>query len=133
MGRTQAVYYRDRNRHEPVRAYVDALAPAPRESLRAQIAILTGLPPADPPPPFPITSQVAHGLRELRCHHGRDLHRILHRRSDNLIVLLHAFAKRSQRVPAREIAIAEARWLDLRTRIDAAPRPGPRPIGGDAP
>lgn len=132
MGRTQAVYYRDRDRHEPVRAYVSALAPAPHESLRAQIAIQTGLPAAEPPP-FPITSQVARGLRELRCHHGSALHRILYRRSDNLIVLLHAFAKRSRRVPAREIAIAEARWLDLRMRIDADPRHGPRPIGGDAP
>ncbi len=133
MGRTQAVYYRDRRRREPVRAYVAALAPAAGESVRDQITILTGLAASAPPPPFPVTSQVGEGLRELRCHHGRDLHRILYRRSGNLIVLLHAFAKRSRRVPTREIAIAEARWLDLRLRLEADPRSGPRPIGRDAP
>lgn len=43
--------------------------------------------------PFPHSSQVDGELRELRCHFGSDHYRVLYRRSERLIVLLHVFAK----------------------------------------
>lgn len=46
--------------------------------------------------PFPHSSQVEGELRELRCHYGRTHYRVLYRRSDRLLILLHAFAKRTK-------------------------------------
>ena len=39
--------------------------------------------------------QVDGQLRELRCHYGRDLYRILYQRSGNLFILPHAIEKRT--------------------------------------
>lgn len=133
MGRTQAVYYRDRERGEPVLAFLERQPAAARAALDTLIGVVSGLDAGAPPPPYPVTSQVSGELRELRGRHGRTRYRILYRRTGNLIVLLHAFEKRTPRIPAREIAIAEARWLDLRSRMEAGARRSSRPIGGDAP
>lgn len=61
----------------------------------------------DPPLPFPHSSQVDGQLRELRCHYGRDLYRILYQRSGNLFVLLHALEKRTGTLPQTDIDIAK--------------------------
>lgn len=132
MGRTQAVYYRDRDRREPVREALLALPEAHRTALLRQIDHLNGIDPTDPPPAFPVTSHVGDGLRELRCHAGRHAYRLLYRRSGNLIVLLNLFAKAERAIPPAEIRLAERRWSDLRRRMGPGPR-GPRPLGGDAP
>jgi phage-related protein len=133
VARTQAVFYRDRNGGEPADAFIETLP------VRAQVAIdnmidrLNDLDPAAPPLAYPHSSQIAGELRELRCHYGRDLYRILYRCSDNLFVLLHAFAKRGRAVPSAEIRIAQQRWDDFQQRITADPRQPPRPLGHDAP
>jgi len=72
--------------------------------------------------PFPHSSQVDGELRELRCHYGRDLYRVLYRRSGTLIVLLHIFAKRTKKIPAADIKLAKKRFDDFkagwtRTRV----------------
>jgi phage-related protein len=69
----------------------------------------------------------------LRCHYGRDLYRVLYRRSEQLVILLHIFAKRSARIDPREIRIAHERWEDFKARMDAQPRTPPRAAGHDAP
>jgi hypothetical protein len=46
--------------------------------------IFVGLLPKEPPLAFPATSQVDGELRELRCHYGPVLYRVLYRRSKNL-------------------------------------------------
>jgi len=43
--------------------------------------------------------QLEGELRELRCHYGSELYRVLDRRSGNLFVLLHIFRKDSGKVP----------------------------------
>jgi DNA-binding transcriptional regulator YiaG len=83
--------------------------------------------------PFPHSSQVEGELRELRCHYGRDLYRILYRRSERLVVLLHIFPKRSARVGQSDIRVAQERWEDYRARMDAPQRVPPRAVGHDAP
>jgi phage-related protein len=132
MGRTQAVYYRDRYRRQPVREALLALPDAHRTAILRQIVNLNGHDAANPPPAFPATSHVSGGLRELRCHAGRHAYRLLYRRSGNLIVLLHVFPKAERAIPPAEIRIAERRWADLRDRMEPGRR-GPRPLGGDAP
>jgi len=129
----QAVYYRAPDGTEPVNDFVDALAIRCQVILDNQIALLNLLTVTDPPLAFPHSSQVRGDLRELRCHCGRDLYRVLYRRSRNLFVLLHVFRKGTRAIPPEEIRIADARWDDFRARMEARPRTPPRAAGHDAP
>ena len=95
--------------------------------------MLNRLDPHDPPLPFPFSSQVEGPLRELRCHYGRTLYRILYQRSGNLFILLHALGKRSARLPAADKVLAQERWNDFKARMDATERLPSRPAGHDAP
>jgi phage-related protein len=128
-----AVYYRDREGREPVREYLKALSPEVREEVMATVLMLNRLGPDDPPLPFPFSSQVEGPLRELRCHYGRALYRILYQRSGSLFILLHALSKRAARLPAADKALAQERWNDFKARMDATERLPPRPAGHDAP
>jgi|SRR5712692_3880124 len=129
----QAVYYRAPDGSEPVSDFLDALPPRCQVALDNQIDRLNTLAPDDPPPPFPHSSQVDGELRELRCHYGRDLYRILYRRSENLFVLLHIIHKTTATIPEGEKEIARQRWEDFKDRMDAPHRRPPRAAGHDAP
>jgi phage-related protein len=131
--RFQAVYYRTKDGVEPVRDFIESRDPKLRVTLRSQIGRLNLLDDTVPHLPFPHSSQIEGGLRELRCHHGSDLYRLLYRRSERLLVLLHVFPKRTAKVPASEIEIAKKRWKDFKERMDADPRVPPRAAGRDAP
>ena len=129
----QAIYYRASDGAEPVNDFIDGLAPRRQVALDNQIDRLNMLTPASPHLPFPHSSQIHGELRELRCHYGRELYRVLYRRSGNLIVLLHAFRKDTGALPESEIHIAEQRWIDFKARMDALKRKPPRAAGHDAP
>lgn len=133
MSRLQAVYYRDAQGREPAREFIDALSVEAQVAIENQVDRLNLLSDKIPHLPFPHSSQVDGELRELRCHYGRSLVRILYRRSDHLVVLLHAFPKRSAKIPAREITIANERWDDFVHRMNTRPRRPPRAAGHDAP
>jgi phage-related protein len=133
MNNFQAVYYRDGQGRQPVFDFMDALPDAELGSIQEVIAMLNDLSDRRPHLPHPYSSQVRDGLRELRAHHGRRHFRILYRRSERLIVVLHIFEKRTARIPEREIAIAERRFEDFKSRMDEHPRRPPRPLGRDAP
>jgi phage-related protein len=124
------VYYRAANGTEPVNDFIDALAPKVQVVLDNQIDRISQF---GPRLPFPHSSQVEGELRELRCHYGNTLFRILYRRSDNLFVLLHALEKRTGTIPEADIQIARERWADFKRRMDEAPRRPPRAAGHDAP
>lgn len=133
MTNFQAVYYRDTAGHEPVRDFIDALDDDEQAVLENQIARLNLLSDELPHLPFPHSSQVEGELRELRCHYGRRLYRVLYRRSERLVVLLHIVAKRSAKIPERDIGVARDRWADFKARMDAERRRSPRAAGRDAP
>jgi phage-related protein len=129
----QAVYYRAPDGSEPVNQFIDRLSVKRQVALDNQIERLNILTSTNPHLPFPHSSQIEGELRELRCHYGRELYRILYRRSRNLIVLLHIFRKDTGKVPQAEIEVAHARWTDFRGRMDAPRRRPPRAAGHDAP
>ena len=133
MNNFRAVYYRDAGGREPVRGFIDALDEPTQAAIDNQIDRLNLLNDRVPHLPFPHSSQVEGELRELRCHLGRNLYRVLYRRSDRLVVLLHIFAKRSAKISEGEIEIARQRWSDFKSRMDAQPRVPPRAAGHDAP
>ena len=134
MANLQAVFYRAPDGSEPVDEFIEALGDADRQAaIDFQIDRLNLLTPANPHLPFPHSSQVEGELRELRCHYGRELYRILYRRSANLLVLLHMFRKDTAKLPNGEIEIARKRWTDFKDRMDAERRAPPRAAGHDAP
>lgn len=122
----QAVYYRAGDGSQPVDDFVDGLPVPHQVALDNHIDRLNDLHPGQPHLPFPHSSQIRGELRELRCHYGRSLYRILYRRSGTLIILLHALSKNASRVPEGDIAIAEQRWEDFKARMDGSPRKPPR-------
>ena len=124
------VYYRAADGTEPVDAFIDALAPKMQVMLDNQIERIALF---GPQLPFPHSSQVEGELRELRCHYGNTLFRILYRRSDNLFVLLHILEKRTGTIPEADKQIARERWADFKRRMDESPRRPPRAAGHDAP
>lgn len=129
----QAVYYRAADGSERVLDFIDSLSPRCQATLDYQIDRLNLLAPEGPPLPFPHSSQVEGELRELRCHCGRDLYRILYRRSENLFVLLHILRKTTGAIPEPDKQIARERWADFKARMDAPQRRPPRAAGHDAP
>lgn len=133
MAQLQAVFYRTSAGSEPVDEFIETLDSNRQAAIDFQIDRLNMLTTANPHLPFPHSSQVEGELRELRCHYGRELYRILYRRSRNLIVLLHMFRKDTAKLPPREIEIATQRWEDFEERMDAAKRLPPRAAGHDAP
>jgi phage-related protein len=126
----QAVFYRDASGREPVQQFVNSLDNDSQAAIEHRLNLLSD---STPHLPFPHSSQIEGELRELRCHYGRDLYRILYRRSNQLIVLLHVLAKRSAKIDRRDILIAQERWEDFKARMDAEPRIPPRAAGHDAP
>lgn len=132
--RIQPKYYRDGRGREPVNDFIDGLPPKHQRALDNQIDRVRELCDSQNRDlPFPHSSQVDGPLRELRCHYGNTLYRILYRHSGNFVVLLHAIFKNTKKIPPEDIAIANARWEDFKKRMDAKPRVPPRAAGADAP
>lgn len=124
------VYYRDSHGREPVDDFLNQLPVKAQVVLDNQIDRLVIFGAALP---FPHSSQIEGELRELRCHYGSDLYRILYARSNNLFVLLHAVSKRTGQVPTADIVSAHARLADFKRRMNESPRRPPRAAGHDAP
>ena len=53
---------------------------------------------------------------ELRVRFANTRYRVLYQRSDNLVVLLHAFEKHTGAVPAADKRLAQKRMDDFKTR-----------------
>lgn len=107
---------------EPVDEFIEALRdPDKQAALDNQIERLNMLRPNDPPLPFPWSSQLEGEFRELRCHYGPELYRVIYRRSRNLFVLLHMFRLARERLGGlqgangRGAAAAAARRRSRRT------------------
>lgn len=131
------MYYRDPAGREPVNAFLDALLTTnPRATAKIDDYVaeyLNDRDPSAPPPEHPISSQVEGDLRELRVRFAKTRYRILYRRSGQLVILLHIFEKNTDKLPARERALAVNRFDDFKARMDAQPRRPPRAAGRDAP
>jgi hypothetical protein len=78
MSGLQAVYYRSADGAEPVSDFIDRLTITRQVVLDNQIDRLNMLGSDFPHLPFPHSSQVSGELRELRCHFGRELYRVLY-------------------------------------------------------
>jgi phage-related protein len=129
----QAIYYRGSDGAEPVSDFIDGLPIKQQVIVDNQIERINLLSPSNPHLPFPHSSQIEGALRELRCHYGSTLYRILYRRSGNLVILLHMFQKNTGAVSEEDKQVARDRWEDFKERMDASKRVPPRAAGHDAP
>jgi phage-related protein len=134
VAETQAVYYRDMSGVEPVNDFIESLPTKRAAKIDDHIEEhLNGRPPEAPPPPFPVTSQIEGELRELRVRFANTRYRLLYQRSDNLVVLLHAFEKDTGAVSEADKRLAQRRMQDFKARMNAERRTPPRAAGKDAP
>jgi len=112
--------------------YVDARGDAPVEQFLKELpfahrakalALIKMLEQEGPNLPFPYSSQVSGKLRELRTQQGKDRLRILYfgdaRRA---LVLLHAFAKRSGKLPEEDVRVAVQRMESHARRLSEEKR-----------
>lgn len=129
----QARFYRKPDGSEPVNDFIEGLEPEEQVLLDHQIDMLNRLDEAHPHLAFPHSSQVSGELRELRCHYGNKHYRILYRRSEQFLILLHALRKTTKRLPEGDIELAKQRWEDFKARMDGKPRVPPSAVGHRAP
>lgn len=126
-----AVYFRDRHGNEPVNQFIENLPQDHQESLDRKIDRLNQYGPMLPPPH---SKKVEGKLRRLKCDFDGLAYRVLYSEAESgLIVLLHAFVKKTQKIQPAEIEQAKSRWIDFNKRMDATTRVPPRAVGHDAP
>lgn len=107
-------FYETGKGHCPVREFLDGLPERPRAKV---IALIMKLQEHGPTLPFPYSSQVEGKIRELRTQYGKENFRILYFGTPSRnYVLLHAFIKRSEKIPESEIRTAKTRMNDYLSR-----------------
>jgi len=111
----QIEYYTDKRGEEPVRGFIDA------QSIDVQVAITHDI---DLLREFaldlryPYVFKVGNtGIRELRTRHGSDYYRILYFAfTGRKFVFLHAFLKKTRKMPPKELRVAVRRLNDYEQR-----------------
>lgn len=118
-------FYESQGEGCPVRHFLLGLDRPRRAKVVALVRLLEELGPALP---FPYSSQIRGKIRELRTQHGGERYRVLYFGAPGrTFVLLHAFAKRTQATPERDIALAERRMITyLETRHRTGETGNPR-------
>ena len=107
----EVYFYKTSSGNEPVREWLKSL---PREDMRTigfdiktvQYGYPIGMP----------LTRVFHstnGLEEIRCNLSNGIARIIFCVEDNTIILLHAFIKKSQKTPQKDLDIAIKRYKEL--------------------
>ncbi len=65
---------------------------------------------------MPLIRKLEPGLWEVRSHISNGIARVLFTVEGDIMVLLHGFAKKSQKTPAADLMIAKNRLSDLKKR-----------------
>lgn len=100
-------FYESDDKKRPVQDFLDGLDKPRRAKVVALIALLGE---QGPTLPFPYSSQVRGRIRELRTQYGKERYRVLYFGGPKrTFVLLHALEKSSEKLPERDIKIAEER------------------------
>ena len=91
----------------PVQDFLEGLDRPRRAKVVAIIALLAE---RGPTLRFPYSSRLRGKIRELRTHYGQEHYRVVYFGAPGRVfVLLHALAKREQKLPEQEIEVAEGR------------------------
>ncbi len=108
------IFYRDAIGRLPVDEWIYNLAPIEQARVLKSIELLRAY---GVRLGMPHSRHLRGKLWELRIAAGRRDYRVLYAaRVGRMFILLHAFAKKTAKTPARELAIAERRLADYETR-----------------
>jgi len=104
------VFYRTAVGNEPVRQWLKDLNREDRKAIGQDVKTAQyGWPLG-----MPLIRKLEPGLWEVRSHISQGIARVLFTVADNVMVLLHAFVKRSQKIPQGDLKVARQRLADLR-------------------
>lgn len=104
------VFYRTAVGNEPVRQWLKGLNREDRKAIGQDIKTAQyGWPLG-----MPLIKKLEPGLWEVRSHISQGIARVLFTVADGMMVLLHGFVKRSQKIPQGELKVARQRLGDLR-------------------
>ena len=103
--RLQVVFYKSDSGNEPVRDWLKKLEKEDRRLIGGDIkTVQFGWPLG-----MPLVRKLEKGLWEVRIQLDSRIARILFTAHSNLMVLLHGFIKKSQKLPAKDLKIAKQR------------------------
>ena len=105
------VFFRLDSGKEPVRAWLKGLDQEARRAIGADIKTLQ----LGWPVGMPLARKLSDNLWELRTRLSAGIARTFFTMYARKLVLLHGFIKKSQKTPARELAIAKRRLSKLRS------------------
>lgn len=111
MSRYKVAYYQTTRGEEPVFEFVKKQDKATRAKINRFVELLES---NGPDLGMPFARYLKEGLYELRIR-GKNEVRIFYvaRLANNVIMLVHAFNKRSQKLPQHELALARKRQKEL--------------------
>jgi phage-related protein len=108
-------FYQEPDGRVPIEEFLDSLH---TEARAKALALMQTLRLHGPSLPFPYSSQVAGRIRELRTQYGKDKIRILYfADARRVFVLLHGFVKRTAKLEASELRVAERRMATHNEQI----------------
>ena len=108
----EVYFYATSSGNEPVREWLKILPKADKKVIGEDIkTVQYGYPIG-----MPLTRilQGTNGLEEVRCKLSNGIARIIFYVEDNKMYLLHAFIKKTQKTPQKELDVAIKRFKDLR-------------------
>jgi phage-related protein len=104
------VFYRTAEGREPVREFLKALSRQDRQEVGADLYALQ----SEWPIGMPLVRAMGKGLWELRSDLGDRIARLLFCFHEQQIVVLHAFIKKTQATPVRELDLASKRMKEVK-------------------
>jgi len=104
------LFYRTAEGREPVREFLKALPREDRQEVGADLYTLQ----SEWPIGMPLVRAMGKGLWELRSDLGERIARVLFCFHNQQIVVLHAFIKKTQATPARELDLAAKRMKEVK-------------------
>jgi|SRR5215210_832109 len=115
------VYYKTDSGRAPVREFIDGQAPRVKEKIFADLVRLRQFN-VKLGPPY-VKKVAGRDFWELRTKVGGDIYRTFYfAHTGKKFVLLHAYQKKSQKAPIKELDIAEERMSDYLQRSEKAKR-----------
>lgn len=109
-------------RRKPVRwmgRSLEAVRDFPQEARRQAGAELRAIQEGDPPTDFRPMPDIGAGAMEIRIHRPHE-HRVIYvARYEEAVYVLHAFEKKTQRTPQREISLARANYAEVQRQRES--------------
>jgi len=109
----KVLFYQGTSGREPVREWLKQLEPVDRKRIGENLYTLQ----LGWPLGMPLARKLKSNLWELRCHVHGGIARVIFTVMNKELILLNGFIKKSQKLPANELALAMQRLNILRTRI----------------